>query len=405
VKIVDSDLLIIGGGPAGSSSAFQAAKNKTSTIILEEHKEIGVPCHCTGHISETGLRSLKLDLPQNVFENKIKAATFYSPSGRRFTVNFPHPVTCVVDRRVFDQHLLKKALDAGAQHMNGSCVYSLLIDKGYVKGVKVRQNNRIKEFKSKIVIDAEGVFSSVIRRAGIPALNPRLLVQGVQAEANNLKEVQDDTVEIYLGHSFAPGFFAWIVPKRDGTAKVGLAAEKGKNPRECFHHFTHHHPIASEKFKRSTIKNPIYHPIPLGGPIPRTYYNGLLITGDAASQVKPTTGGGLVMGITCAKLAGEVAAEAIQSQDYSERFLSIYESRWREKIGFDIQAMKFLRILINMLPDKRLDRLIATCTQVKLDETLKEVKDIDFQGTSLIRLARNPRALATALYFLMLFFF
>lgn len=405
MNVVDSDLLIIGGGPTGSSSAFQAAKAGIPTIILEEHNRIGVPSHCTGHISFTGLRNLQLGIPKHIFENKIRVANFCSPLGKQFIVKFPHPVTCVINRELFDQHLLERALKAGVQHMTDSYVHSLLIDKGYVKGVKVRQDDKIKEFKSKIVIDAEGVSSSVLKRAGISTLNSNLMVQGVQAEVSMIEDIQEDTVEIYLGRNFAPGFFAWIVPRQDGTAKVGLATEKGKNPRDHFYHFIHHHPVVSKKLKRSTIDNFVYHPIPLGGPIHKTYFNGLLITGDAASQVKPTTGGGIVMGVTCAKLAGEVAAEAIQARNYSAGFLSKYECRWKKKIGFDIQAMKYLRVLINSLTDKKLDRLITICTQVRLEQMLREVKDVDFQGTSLIRLARNPRALATALYFLMLSFF
>ncbi len=405
MNVVDSDLIVIGGGPTGSSSAFQNAKAKIPTMILEEHSRIGVPSHCTGHISFTGLRNLQLDIPKHIFENMIKAANFYSPSGKQFTIRFPHPVTCVINRELFDQHLLERAMKAGAQFVTDSYVYSLLIENGRVKGVKIRKGNKFEEYESKIVIDAEGVSSSVLKRAGIPTANPNLMVQGVQAEANVIEDMQEDTVEIYLGRNFAPGFFAWLVPRRDGTAKVGLATRKGKNVRDQFNHFTHHHPIVSKKLERSKIDNLVYHPIPLGGFIPRTYFNGLLITGDAASQVKSTTGGGIVMGVTCAKLAGEVAAEAIQAQNFSASFLSEYERRWKKKIGFDLQVMRYLRVLFNSLPDRKLDRLFAACTRVKLERTLREVKDIDFQGSSLIRLAKNPRALATALYFLMLTFF
>lgn len=401
---VDSNLIIIGGGPTGSFSALQAAKTGVSTTILEEHDRIGFPSHCTGHISLTGVRHLELNIPRMVYENEIKSAVFYSPSGKRFTVRFPHPVTCVINRELLDQHLFDTALKAGAEASLGTCVHSLLVENGYVKGVRARRDTKTEEFRSKIVIDAEGVSSTILKRAGIPTLNSCLMVRGVQAEVNKIKDIQEDTVEVYLGRKFAPGFFAWIVPRRDGTGKIGLATEKG-NPREYFHNFARHHPIVSQKLKRSRIESLVYHPISLGGPIPKTYYNGLLIAGDAASQVKPTTGGGIVMGLTAAKIAGEVATEAIQTQDYSADFLSKYEHRWKRKIGFDMKAMKHIRLMLNSFTDRKLDRLVSICANLGVEKSLKQVRDIDFQGRSLIRMAKNPRALATALYLLAISFF
>lgn len=404
MSLVDSNLLIIGGGPIGSFSALQAVKAGVSTAILEEHDRIGFPSHCTGHVSLTGVRRLELDIPMTVYENKIRSVVFYSPSGKRFPVRFPHPVTCVINRELFDQHLFDRALKAGAEAFIGTYVHSLQVENGYVKGVRVRRGNKTKEFRSKIVIDAEGVSSNILKRAGIPTSNSYLMVRGVQAEVNKIEDIQEDTVEVYLGRKFAPGLFAWIVPCRDDTVRIGLATERG-NPSEYFHNFTRHHPVASQKLRRSSIKPPVYHPISLGGPIPKTYYNGLLIAGDAASQVKPTTGGGIVMGITAAKIAGEVAAEAIQTKNYSADFLSKYEHRWKRKIGFDMKAMRHIRLMLNSFTDRKLDRLMSICANVGLEKPLRQVWDIDFQGRSLISMAKNPRALATALYFLAVSFF
>ncbi len=401
---MDSDLLIIGGGPTGSLSALKASKAGIPTTILEEHRRIGFPSHCTGHLSLTGVKRLELNVPKNIYENEIKSAIFYSPSGRQFTIRFPHPVTCVVNRELFDQHVFNLASKAGAKTFTGTYVHSLIIEKGYIKGVRVKRDNKTEEFRAKIVIDAEGVSSTILKRAGIPTSNPNLMVKGVQAIADKIENIPEDTVEVYLGRSFAPGFYAWIVPRRDGSAKIGLAAERG-NPRDYLHHFKQHHPTALQRLKRSSIKTHVYHPISLGGPIRKTYYNGLLITGDAASQIKPTTGGGIIMGMTSAKIAGEVATEAIQTRNYSASFLSKYEHRWKRKIGFDMKAMKHLRLILNSLTDKKLDRLISIYSRLGMEEILKEVTDIDFQGKAFIHMAKNPRTLATALYLLTISFF
>lgn len=402
--LVSSDVVVVGAGPTGSFSALQAAKLGAQVTIFEEHGKVGVPSHCTGHLSLAGIKRFDLHLPKNVFENEIKSAVFYSPSGYKFVVRFASPVTCVVNRTLFDQHLSNMALKAGAKIVNNTYVDSLLIEKGTVRGIIFKGKKRTKKLASKVVIDAEGVSSSLLKRAELSSLNCRTIVNGVQAEVDKINNIDNDTVEVFLSRNFAAGFFAWIVPRRDGTAKVGLGTERG-NPRECLRHFVNHNPIARQRLKRSHVTNLAYHPISLGGPIPRTFYDGLLVVGDTASQVKPTTGGGVVMGLACAEIAGKVAARSVRHKDFSANFLAEYERRWKKKIGFDMMAMKRLRAMLNSFSDKQLDQLITLCTRLRLDESLKTVRDVDFQGTSLIRIAKSPRILATALYFLIASFF
>lgn len=395
--LTSSDIIVVGAGPAGCFSALQAAKLGVRVTICEEHSKVGGSSHCTGHISLAGIRRLDLRLPRGVFENEIKSAVFYSPSGYRFSVRFASGVTCVVNRDLFDQHLLNTALEAGGAILKSTHVDSLLIEDGSVKGVVINQKGRVEKLASKVVVDAEGASSRLLKRARLPSLNPRMIVNGVQAEVDRVDDIDLDTVEVFLGGRFAPGFFAWIVPRRDGTAKVGLATKKG-NPHDCLRHLVCHNPIARQRLRRSHVTGVVYHPIPLGGPISRTFYDGLLIVGDAASHVKPTTGGGVIMGLTCAKIAGEVAARAVQNENSSASFLSRYERLWKREIGFDMMVMKRLRLMLNAFSDRKLDRLISFCARLRVDESLKEIRDVDFQGTSLIRVARKPEILATALY-------
>lgn len=398
---VNSDVIVVGAGPTGSFSALQAAKLGAQVTICEEHREVGVPSHCTGHISLSGIRRLNLHLPAKLFENEIKSATVYSPSGYRFRVRFAAPITCVVNRALFDQHLANMAGKAGATILSNTHVNSLLVENDCVKGVVVKGRRRVEKLTSKVVIDAEGVSSTLLKRAGLHSPDRRMMVNGVQAEVDRVDGIDDDGVEVLLGRSFAPGFFAWIVPRRDGTAKVGLGTAEG-NPRDCLRRFVHHSPIVSQRLKRSRIESVVYHPIPLGGPVPRSFHNGLLVVGDAASHVKPTTGGGVVMGLTCAKIAGKAAAYAVRHKNSSAYFLSEYERHWKEKIGFDMMAMKRLRLMLNGFSDRQFDQLIALCDRLGLNESLKDVGDVDFQGTSLIRIAKSPRVLTAGLYFLKL---
>jgi len=394
-----ADIIVVGGGPCGSFSAFTAARLGAEVLVCEEHREIGVPKHCAGHLSISGLERLGLHLPHGIIENKIKGAIFHSPSGKEFEIKRGSPVTYVVNRELFDKYLSDLAMKSGAQYFLESKVKSFLFDSGFVKGVAVRKGQGEETLESSVVIDAEGCSSTLLKRTELKTVNGSMVVNAIQAEVDRVNEVDVDRVEVYLGRKYAPGFFAWIIPKADASAKVGLATRTG-NPREYLRQFMRNHPVASRKLRESNIISLSVHPIPLGGPIPKTYSNGLLVVGDASSQVKPTTGGGLIVGLSCSKIAGEVAYEAVENKDFSEAFLSRYQSQWRKLIGLDLVVMRQTRKLLNSLSDNRIDKIIDLCVKLGVDRILEEAGDLDFQGRSFIRMITYPKALIAMLYFI-----
>jgi len=394
-------IIVVGGGPCGSFSAFTAAKAGVNSIVFEEHQAVGVPSYCAGHLSLSGLKRLGLfPLPKKIVENEFKNAVFYSPCGREFSVRFSSPVTCAIDRKLFDKHMADLAMKAGVEYRLGVRVESLVLPNGSVKGLVVSHRGENETLTSNIVIDAEGVSSNLLKKAGYPTLNRSAVVNAVHAEVDKINDVESDAVEVYLGRKYAPSFYAWIVPRRDGSAKIGLATKAG-NPKEHLQRLMHNHPIASKKLKKSKIFKESFHPITLGGTISRTYHNGLLIVGDAASQVKPTTGGGIIFGLLCSRIAGETAAKAVMSNDCSAEFLSQYQSQWKKVIGFELAVMRHLRLMLNRLSDKEMDRLIELCSRFEVGKILEECGDLDFEGTSLIRMLRHPATLVASLYFLL----
>ncbi len=390
------DIVVVGGGPCGSYTAYTAAKLGAKVVVCEDHKEIGTPDHCAGHLNISSLKQLGINIPKAALENEIRGANIYSPSGKKFVLRCQAPVTYVVNRELFDKHLAEAAIDAGAEYRFDSRVKSLLFDSGYVKGVEL---NRKERMETNVVVDAEGCSSAILRQAGLTGLRSSMVVRGIQADVEKVENVEDDMVEVYLGRKIAPDFFAWIIPRKDGTAKVGLATSTG-NPRQYLRMFMEKHSVASKKLQKSKIESVSGHPIPLAGPIPKTYANGFLAVGDAASQVKATTGGGVVFGITCAKVAGEVASQAIKINDFSERFLSLYQQQWKKLAGFELSAMLRMRRMLNSLSDKKLDNVIGLCNRLGIDKTLERFGDVDFQGRSLFPMLRNAGTLSVAGYFL-----
>jgi digeranylgeranylglycerophospholipid reductase len=399
-----SDVIVVGGGPCGSSTAFKLAKQGANVTVFEEHGEIGVPSHCPGHLSIKSLKQLGLyPLPEEIVENAFYGAVFHSPRGESFSVRFSKPVTCTVNRVLFDKYVAEMAENAGAHYCLNSRVESLIIEDGFVKGVSVNQNEKANEkFFAKIVVDAEGISSRILRMTGLSALNRHMLVNGMHAEVENVKDTEPDMVEVFLGRNYAPGFYAWLIPKGDGKAKVGLAAKTG-NPRELLRRLMLKHPVASKKLHTAKIVQTGFHPLTLGGPLPKTFSNGFLATGDAASQAKPTTGGGVIFGMTCASVAADVAYEALSRNDFSSEFLSEYQRRCVEILGFDAKVMLKIRKMLNAMSDEKLDDAVSLCKKLNLNKTLRNVKDIDFQGQSLLRLLPNPRMLTAVMFFFFLF--
>ncbi len=398
------DVIVVGGGPCGSFTAFNLAKRGAEVTVFEEHSEVGVPSHCPGHLSIKGLKRLGLyPLPEEIVENTFQGAIFHSPKGKSFSVRFSQPVTCVVNRVLFDKYIAEMAEDAGVQYHLNSRVESLIIENGFVKGVNVKQKGKTKEsYFAKIVVDAEGISSRILRLAGLSALNRHMLVNGVQAEVDNVKDAESDMVEVFLGKDYAGGFYAWLIPIGDGKAKVGLATKTG-NPKELLRRLMFKHPIVSKKLHTAKIVRMGFHSLTLGGQITRTYSNGFLAVGDVASQVKPTTGGGVIFGMTCARVAAEVAYDALSKNDFSSEFLSTYQRSCNPILGFDVKVMIKIRKMLYAMSDEKVDGAISLCKKLNLDKSLQNIKDIDFQGRSLLRLLPNPRMLTVLFYFFFLY--
>jgi digeranylgeranylglycerophospholipid reductase len=400
----NSQVIVVGGGPVGSYAALQLAKGGIKTMVYEEHPQIGSPSHCAGHISIRSLRNLGLyPLPFGIEENTFCSANFYSPHGTKFSLDLSCPVTVALNRTRFDRYLAEKAEAAGASYVLNARVQSLLLYNGFVHGVYIKHGDRREEgVSSKIVIDAEGISSRLIRQAGLRALKPSGLVFAVETEIENALDLDLNAVEVYLGRGYAPGFYGWLIPRPDGSAKLGLATNTG-NPREYLNRLMTKHPVASKQLAKAKISNISYHAITLGGPIPKVYANGFLAVGDCASQVKPTTGGGVIFGLAAAKESAEITYQALRRGDVSSKILQAYQQRCSNFYDFDFRVMLRLRRFLDSLSDEKLDEMIRVCRKLRVDRALRDVDEIDFQGKMLVNALRKPSMIAAFLYFGLLY--
>jgi len=398
--INNSDVIVIGGGPVGSYVAFQLAKAGIKTTVYEEHPQIGIPSHCAGHVSIRSLKNMGLyPLPEGIEENTFCSANFYSSHGTKFKLGLSHPVTVALNRACFDQYLAEQAKIAGVNYVLNTRVQSLLVSNGCVHGVKIKKGKNGEEnIFARVVIDAEGISSRLLCQAGLKTQRTSGIVYTAEAEISNTSYCDLNAVEVYLGKEYAPGFYGWLIPRPDGSAKLGLATNNG-NPREYLKKLMTKHPVASKQLAKTRIIQINYHAISLGGPIPKSYTSGFLAVGDCASQIKPTTGGGVIFGLSCAKIAAQVTSLAIRNGDVSAESLKVYQQRCDDLTRFDFCVMLRLRRFLNSLSDEKLDEMLRVCRKLGVDKALRDVDEIDFQGKMLLTVLRKPAMTAAFLYF------
>jgi len=387
---LDTDIIVVGGGVAGATAAEIAASLGSKVLLLEEHDRIGIPSHCSGHVGINSMKRLGISLPKQVIRNQIRGAIFHSPSGQVLQLERQAPITWVLDRKGLDEHLADKAQKAGAQIQFNSRATSVQTPNDDHVQLRVSVGAKTHTLNCKLIIDCEGASPTLAHLRPTSERSRSMWVNSAQVHVDRVQDLNQDMVEVYLGSAHAPGFFAWIIPWRDGSAKVGLATRDG-NPRLFLEKFMTKHPVVSRRLKNAQRRDVTFHPIPLGGPIRKTYHPSMLIAGDSAQQVKPTTGGGIVFSIICGKIAGEVAHNASRCGDVSEAFLSKYERRWKREIGRDLDTMRRIRRMLFRLPDQRLEKILSIARTLDVATVLSKADDIDMQGRTLAKLGLDPR--------------
>ncbi|MEM2936458.1 MAG: NAD(P)/FAD-dependent oxidoreductase [Candidatus Bathyarchaeia archaeon] len=371
-----ADVVVVGAGPAGLIAAREAAKKGAKVIVLEEHGEVGVPCHCAGLLSLKGLGEIGVPPNADFVQNRVRGAHFFSPSSLSFTVERTEDVACVVDRILFDKFLARQATDAGAEIRLQSKVQRVIKRDG-----RMMMEEPWGSLAAGVIIDAEGVASRLVKEMDLTPLEPNGVLPALQFELIDV-DVDPSYVEMHLGEEIAPKFFAWVIPLSPHRARVGLAC-RGGDPRQKLEEFV------KKRFDEPTRVSVGSGLVITCGPIPKTFSDNFLVVGDAAGHVKPTTGGGVILGGICASIAGGVAAEAVKRGDSSSDFLVEYERLWKERLDREFRAARLARKALNRLSDKTMDKIFRIILEKGLQGELSAKGDMDFQANLLSALAKK----------------
>jgi geranylgeranyl reductase family protein len=336
---------------------------------------------------------LGLQPPIDVIQNHVVGARIFSPSGHHIYVERGQQEALVVDRRKFDRWLANRALDAGTSILTGTKVKHIQWKNGRMSGVQT-SGDESKDFSSSIVVNAEGSRCQISKQAGLPVVSRSNKYPAYQVEVSGA-DVDEDIVEMYYGRGIAPGFFAWIIPLGDGRARVGLAAKSLAKKRLMSS--IRHHPVMKERLKQASIQRNLGGIVLVGMPIKKTVKDNLLVVGDAAGMVKPTTGGGVIMGGLAANVAGKIVSDALANPDQSNKMLDEYEGAWRSLLMRELRVMNMTQRILSSFSDKGLDSLIRDAERFRLIETIRREGDMDMQRKVILRLISSPLTLVAGL--------
>ena len=363
------DVVVIGGGPTGSSAARLCAEAGLSTLVVEEHATIGYPVQCAGLLSNSAFAECEVS-NRSVYRT-VSGAKIFGSSGEPLSFDAGETKAYVVDRGTLDHEMAERAAEAGARFSLKTCVTAVNEEKHCIHTAGGE------DISYRILIAADGPRSVCARAFGVPPAP--FVYSGIQAEVL----YDTDTPQVELHPNAAPEFFAWVIPLSSTRARIGLCGTR--NVPELFAAFK----------KRFTVMNvhSVTGTIPIGVR-KQTSGNGWMLAGDAAGFPKPTSGGGVYTGIRSARHAAAVAAEAIESGDYSKKALAEYDSLWKNDFGREIEmGLNFLKVR-RTFTEEDVNAGIAAMNNPEILRIITESGDIDRPSALLRKLLVRPEILA-----------
>lgn len=390
-KSYDYDVIIVGGGPAGLSAAWGAAKKGLRVVVLERDEAIGQNVRTSG---VTWIKEAKsFGIPPECY-NEISNYAFYSPNN--YVIKKSETAqAAVLDVRKTYQFLAYQAASQGADIFLRTTVTDVVKnDKGKLGGVKATSEKQEVVFNSKLVIDASGFYSIVGKSLGI-VLPWKRFGAGAEYEAY-VDKVDPDTWHLMVGSQYSPAGYAWVFPLGKNKVRIGVGVGKPNSQADASKlllELLEKRPRPLNDLGRIVPVEFHYGLIPNEGLRESTIDDNLIMVGDSAGQANPLVLEGIRYAIEFGRTAGRIGAEAVLQVDTSKEYLKTYEGAMKKAIGSKIAAAVKVQYRWLNLSDQEWDKEIEIIGELSAEEFLDFIK-AEFGMTDMLKLAAHHPKLA-----------
>lgn len=370
------DVIVIGAGPSGLNATARLVNYGLNVAILERKKEIGKNVVCTGIVGHQAFE--EFDLSAASILTEVKKVRLTSPFNSTLDYEHPRHFAYVVDREKFDKHLAEKIPSRMAQIKLETEVKDITVNKNHIEVISER--GKIEEkLKARMVLVSTGSNYCLSKKLGLGYA--REFLKGVQVEFS-LEDME--YTEILIGKDVAPGAFGWIVPVGKERARIGLMTDK--DPKFYFKRLMKKLPtkisqqlnIESVRFKTVTQ-----------GLFSNTYGDRILAVGEAAGQVKNSTGGGIYYGLLCSDIASQVVIESFERGSFSREALAVYEKRWKKAIQKEILTGYYARKICTRFSNIQVEKLFQIVKNDGVFPIIKKEGDFDWHSDLIFLLMKR----------------
>ena len=335
-----------------------------SIVMLERDDVVGTPVRCGEGVGAAGLSEFIDPRPDGIdaswIARRITRVVFRAPDGTTVRVA-EGDVGFILDRTRFEPALADQVSEAGAHVQTRSEAIAMSHD-GARWCVHVESPSGSAALHARLVIGADGVESAVGRWAGI---DTRVRARDMESCAQYVVTdhgIDPDAIVLHFGDRIAPGGYAWVFPKSETSANVGLGVlalrAGGRSAMQWL-----------DDYLVTELPNAVVSQRTVGGVIvaatlPRIVADGLMLCGDAAHMINPLSGGGIVNAMKSGRLAAQTAVEALRTGDASANALSAYHSRWMRLLGDDHVRFYQVKEALAKFDDAFYDRLARTVNRI-----------------------------------------
>ncbi len=373
IDMAEYDVIVVGGGPAGATATMYLAKAGKKVLLVDKAK---FPRDKTCGDAQ-GRKAANIMKELGIYEGYEKlpgqpvyGITLSSPNGTQVhfdVADRSEPSPGYVHKRiVFDSYLFENANKmAETKVMN---VKDVIVEDGAVKGITgLNDKGQTEELRAKLVLGADGSLSVVARKFGLDDNPPEHNISALRIYYKGVNDLTD-RIELHLVKSLIPGYF-WIFPLPNGEANVGLGMimkdmrKKNINLRQAVLDEIKENPLFKDRFKDAQIVDDVKGwTLPIASHQRKIYGDGFLLLGDAAGLIDPLSGEGVGNAMISGKLAAEIAIDALEKEDFSEKFLKRYDKALWNVIGDEIKTSHRLQVLGKRFPHL-IDKLIVKAAE------------------------------------------